>query len=538
MFSIFVVSVDLHVNSRYRGARQIWVPRPDGGRIDVLHFPAPNNSSTNPSRGAVLYCNPNAGLMEVSTGLSLVGGNVVASDNKNTNTGEEDTMWVDFYLQQLGLDVYVFNYAGYGRSQGPTGCLASSSSSSSMTLSSRLRRIGVSCVCGFTPRPDTLKSDGIAVAQYILQQQQQQSMRTNHPAGVPVGPLVIHGESIGGMTACGVARHLTTTTTMSSQPPPSVVLVCDRTFCNLEAVAQRLVGDWTAHAIRGLTLARWNTNVAGDFLAASCPKIIAQDAADAIIADEASLKAGIALWKETAATISSGSRSGHSLDASTHSIGWIRETPLRYRMAELENVSVRDTRYVSHETTYTARAVVTAPVWPTDKRVSLEEAFHFAACCKRIGKLATLYKKQGSGGGNYNDMEEAMTDHTAHLVMEAWRYLATCDGLVGFPLGAAVKRGLDSTVAWLCTTVVYGGQRLVVTAQQRMAHTITSTNNGVVVVEPRDFGSTAPRMSEGAPQPPTPIPVVADRLEQIVQESSSGGGDQSQPTGETVVQRK
>lgn len=60
-----------------------------------------------------------------------------------------------------------------------------------------------------------------------------------------MGQLIIHGESIGGMAAAGAARALTEkgkpdiTTGRSSVS----LLICDRTFCNLEAVAQRLVGE-------------------------------------------------------------------------------------------------------------------------------------------------------------------------------------------------------------------------------------------------------------------------------------------------------
>ena len=70
--------------SRYRGARQFWVGRPAGGMIDVLHFPAyhrrgdpvqqPDPSIRPRNTKAVLYCNPNAGLIEVAAGLSFGGG--------------------------------------------------------------------------------------------------------------------------------------------------------------------------------------------------------------------------------------------------------------------------------------------------------------------------------------------------------------------------------------------------------------------------------------------------------------------------------
>ena len=104
--------------SRYRGARQFWVQRPGGGMIDVLHIPA--NSSGVPIQGnskAILYCNPNAGLIEVAAGLSLAGGNV-ASDAEGTSN---NSCWSDFYTK-LGFDVYLFNYAGFGRSFGAGYC--------------------------------------------------------------------------------------------------------------------------------------------------------------------------------------------------------------------------------------------------------------------------------------------------------------------------------------------------------------------------------------------------------------------------------
>jgi hypothetical protein len=164
--------------------------------------------------------------------------------------------------------------------------------------------------------------------------------------------LVIHGESIGGLAAAGAARAL-------SQSPATKdklsLLLCDRTFCNLEATAQRLVGKymevdsshmlflnltyshcfwnaggWTGPGIRALA-PFWNTDVAGDFLAADCPKLVANDSSDAIIADASSLKAGISVSNEI--------RRG----VSTSYLGWNMEAPLTYRMADWENVGVNGT---------------------------------------------------------------------------------------------------------------------------------------------------------------------------------------------------
>jgi hypothetical protein len=103
--------------ARYYGARQLWVQRPGGGMIDALHIPAKScgpHNQRNPK--AVMYCNPNAGLIEVATGMSLAGGNI-ASDSEGV---VNDNCWTDFYTN-LGFDVYLFNYAGFGRSYG-SGC--------------------------------------------------------------------------------------------------------------------------------------------------------------------------------------------------------------------------------------------------------------------------------------------------------------------------------------------------------------------------------------------------------------------------------
>ena len=106
------------VLSRYVGARQLWVPRPSGGMLDVIHIPTKKrvtNLPRNPK--AVLYCNPNAGLCEVATGMSLAGGNIGEDE-----AGAQDSCWADFYTDQ-GLDIYLFNYAGFGRSFGTSHCI-------------------------------------------------------------------------------------------------------------------------------------------------------------------------------------------------------------------------------------------------------------------------------------------------------------------------------------------------------------------------------------------------------------------------------
>ena len=299
--------------SRYRGSRQLWVKRQGGGMIDVIHIPAEPITGTSSHQGkkAVMYCNPNAGLIEVATGIGLSGGNM-DPDSEGVPT---ENCWSDFYTN-VGFDVYLFNYAGFGRSFGAGYCGIGKRGGEEPYIPGalgRVKRILHSTFCGFRPTPDTLRADGLAVASHLI-------------SDLGVESLVIHGESIGGVAASATAKELSQSAFSSDK---LALLICDRTFCNLEAVAQRLVGGWSGYAIRILA-PLWSTDVANDFIATACPKIIANDSADAIIFDSASLKAGVAFWKEI-----------HRGTARTKHVGWMMEAPIHYRMAvDYENVSV------------------------------------------------------------------------------------------------------------------------------------------------------------------------------------------------------
>ena len=134
------------VLSRYLGARQFWVPRPSGGMLDVIHIPTTKrgpNLPRNPK--AVMYCNPNAGLCEVATGMSLAGGNI-GEDDANA----QDCCWADFYTDQ-GLDIYLYNYAGFGRSFGTSLCVKGNVLNETFVpgIVGRLRRIFRASFCTF-----------------------------------------------------------------------------------------------------------------------------------------------------------------------------------------------------------------------------------------------------------------------------------------------------------------------------------------------------------------------------------------------------
>ena len=310
--------------SRYRGARQFWVKRTGGsfcfggggGEIDVIHIPSlisHDNSlggsastiekrmpmsprqgrdtsslvslgSNKKGRKAVLYCNPNAGLAEVATGLGLIGGN---TDPDKDDDDADATCWTQYYISH-GYDVYLFNYCGYGRSHA-----GSSQSEFQPGCIGSIRRLFYATFLSFKPTSQTLKLDAVAVAHHILEYEN-------------VNQLIIHGESIGGMAAAGAARALSHSSNATTSSGNVSLLICDRTFCNLEAVAQRLVGSWTGNAIRLLTFKSWNTDVVSDFLAAKCPKVVANDAADEIIHDYSSLKSGLSFASELTRGVSNG----------------------------------------------------------------------------------------------------------------------------------------------------------------------------------------------------------------------------------------
>lgn len=66
-----------------------------------------------------------------------------------------------------------------------------------------------------------------------------------------------------GMVACHVAKECDVD-----------MLICDRTFASLDAVACRMLGSWAGYGLRYIGL--WSSNVVADYLAASCTKLIIQ----------------------------------------------------------------------------------------------------------------------------------------------------------------------------------------------------------------------------------------------------------------------
>jgi hypothetical protein len=584
--------------SRYVGAKQFWVNRTNnsssGGQLDVIMIPSlsrctttgssssssrhgeepdesflplsprkgrdgvvvvpigesGSNSNSRRRRKAVLYCNPNAGLIEVATGLGLTGGNTHdngdnnnnnVNDNNNIGSGNNDnkdsSCWTDYYIGH-GYDVYLFNYAGYGRSYGgnswtwwnKTNQTSGTIEEFNHGVLGTLKRILCNTCLAFKPSSESLKLDATSVARHIVDV-------------IGVDELVIHGESIGGMAAAGAARELTTVKPSSSQhsnndTTTSIVLVCDRTFCNLEAVAQRLIGRWTGRAIRLLTPG-WSTDVARDFLAANCPKIVAQDSSDEIIHDYSSLKSGLAF-------------AGELTKGQTNKVGWMMNPLVEYQIADLDNVSVTDARLSSNKSSHRIMKM-SSPSWPMDKHISWSEAHHFAACLKRIGKLATVAKRkmqQAEVDDDLSNVEDegveisltpdegqrlmpasqqpAQKNIEANALMKVWKVLACCDGLCGHHLGHTVKEGFDCTISWLCCAVVFGPQVLIDKAEKRWdgAHSLNDgvrrSSDGIaheIILNDFDQRPSGYQWAEDAiSKYPLPIPVVLSSLKKVLAE--------------------
>ena len=105
--------------------------------------------------------------------------------------------YVGMYLD-MGYDVVVYNYRGYGSSDG-------------------------------TPTPHRLKADGLAVSKIILRTLNSKKTGKNSTdidEDTNLKPkFILHGQSLGGMVVCHVA---------AMSPPDSIsLLVCDRTFASL-----------------------------------------------------------------------------------------------------------------------------------------------------------------------------------------------------------------------------------------------------------------------------------------------------------------
>mmetsp|Transcript_101256 Transcript_101256/g.287111 ORF Transcript_101256/g.287111 Transcript_101256/m.287111 type:complete len:876 (+) Transcript_101256:75-2702(+) len=218
------------------GGHQCWVTKKNGSKIDGMLISAqdPEAGAHNDQPGSSKEDQPlKDGLEELPVGPVIVwcGPNAAYYE-----TMAYESHWLDFYLAQ-GCSVFVFNYSGFGRSQG-------------------------------RPTPSALAADGNAVIEFLRKQ-----------GFTQVG---VHGRSIGGIAACSLARN---------NPDIVKMLVADRTFSTLAKAAKYTFGDW---AVKGLGLAMtWADNFS-NYSQCRCYKVMLCDPKDATIPDVAALRSAVA----------------------------------------------------------------------------------------------------------------------------------------------------------------------------------------------------------------------------------------------------
>ncbi|KDO27420.1 hypothetical protein SPRG_07008 [Saprolegnia parasitica CBS 223.65] len=331
--------------ARHNG-RQVWVPGYERNRIDGMFIPGLGLPIQNAER-TVILCNPNCGLYEFHH---------FQSD------------WIQFYTK-LGINVFLFNYRGYGRTKG-------------------------------YPSPHANNLDGMAVAAYLRNDKSIQR-------------LAIHGESIGGMVATHVAKHA----------DGIELLIADRTFANLPAVAQRLVASWAGRALSCVT--RWQTDNVTNYLDATCHKVVCCDPCDEIIADGSSLKAGIALRLELG-----------DLQAQTPKA---RPAAPR-RLAACAPVGYEAVSELSTE------VVIGKPL--TEAIVA-----KFARHLLRIADRAKDAMELEMTDATVIDVDDA--GHAKDLIA-LWSAIASLDGHCGQTLFYAAGSGLEGIRAWTTSFIVWG----------------------------------------------------------------------------------
>eukprot|EP00929_Paragymnodinium_shiwhaense_P085843 TRINITY_DN46298_c0_g1_i2.p1 TRINITY_DN46298_c0_g1~~TRINITY_DN46298_c0_g1_i2.p1 ORF type:complete len:896 (+),score=215.13 TRINITY_DN46298_c0_g1_i2:114-2801(+) len=239
---------------RYSGSH-VWVRTPSGRKIDAMFISPPgvegglsadvdegSSELTGRSRSSSSKSKEEVPLKALSSdsNSSAAYGPVILWCNPNAayyETMAYESHWLDFYLKQ-GCSVLLFNYSGFGRSQG-------------------------------SPTPKSLASDGSSVIEFLKRRGY-----TN---------IGVHGRSIGGIVACHVAQ---------AHPDVVKLLVADRTFSTLADAARYTFGNW---AVKGLGLAATWANNFANFDAARCYKVMLCDPKDATIPDLAALRTSVAL---------------------------------------------------------------------------------------------------------------------------------------------------------------------------------------------------------------------------------------------------
>lgn len=103
--------------------------------------------------------------------------------------------------------------------------------------------------------------------------------------------------------------------------------------------------------------------------------------------------------------------------------------------------------------------------------------------------------------------------------------LGCCDGLCGSALGMAVRGGFDCTVAWLCSTLTFGGQTVIESVEHRLNVAIDDASQSptrIGEISPKDFDCRPPGFEKQESETvvhPKPIPEVVESIRKILEEN-------------------
>eukprot|EP00931_Biecheleriopsis_adriatica_P086232 TRINITY_DN60943_c0_g1_i1.p1 TRINITY_DN60943_c0_g1~~TRINITY_DN60943_c0_g1_i1.p1 ORF type:complete len:907 (+),score=189.03 TRINITY_DN60943_c0_g1_i1:41-2722(+) len=219
---------------RFSG-QHCWVRTSGGHRLDAMFIPcsfdqldeakqASPESEQVPLKGqasfsgapTLIWCNPNAAYYETMLYQASI---------------------LNFWLSR-GCNLFLFNYAGYGRSSGK-------------------------------PSPARVTEDSEAVVNFLRSR--------------GVKKMGVYGRSIGGVSACHLARRF---------PEVVQLLITDRTMSTLGDAARYMYGSWAAKGLRATSMVADNVD---NFWEVRCHKLLICDPKDTMILDLAALRTGVAL---------------------------------------------------------------------------------------------------------------------------------------------------------------------------------------------------------------------------------------------------
>lgn len=197
-------------------AENLWITSKDGTLLDAIFIKAEEEGEEQELTPTVVFCNSNVGYYEYAIGVQ--------------------DQWINFYLSN-GINVFMWNYRGYGRSKG-------------------------------SPTAENVVSDTEAMLHFVRETK-------------GAGNIILHGEYLGGAVAANAAAR-----------KGCEVLFADRAFSSLDVVMEVGVGHFVASLMKKVT--GWTLEATHPFLKCQCYKIISTDPNDVVVPEIASLKYSIA----------------------------------------------------------------------------------------------------------------------------------------------------------------------------------------------------------------------------------------------------